>query len=1011
MNRSLPPTTIAIDRELLGPFDGASTTVSTVPGLGAPVSFDEALAASFAWMFRLTAQTSVPLICRSTASEVLRLDVHSEDTAEDLVKKAQSAWSRRSPEPATASPRELVLDWGSARAPFSGPFFFRTDCRDDDAEHGHSIARAWGLCLSHVVAKRRDPVSQWPLVGPVDEIVLRQLGQGRSEPRVPDLRSLFVDQVSRTPLAVAVQGLGQTISYRQLDELSGRMAQALVERGLGPGSRIAQALPRGIAEVVSLLGILKIGAVYIPIDLASPVQRLNGVIADARPDLVVCSSGGVEGARKLVGTNLMVLEDTLAALEGLEPCSWVSVDESAAAYVLFTSGSTGRPKGVVVPRRALANLLQSLGRRPGLAPGQRMAASTVRTFDISLAELLLPLTIGATVVVVSAECTSDPRLFAEFLKKEHVDLVQATPSAWRMLLDSGWTGDGRLGIWCGGEALSLSLARRLLALGSPVWNLYGPTETTIWSTFEPLSLPIDRITVGRPIDNTWVSIRNETGALVPWGERGEVCLGGLGLAAGYLERPELTSQRFVVDPATGQRYYRTGDQGRFRSDGRLECLGRLDHQVKVRGFRIELEEIEAVLREVAGVKEVVVGAYAVDESDPILTAYWSGPALAEELRAKAQTTLLPFMIPSAWVPIAEFPLNSAGKIDRLQLPNPQAPADSSSSDDAETEVEAALAGLWNEVLGLDRVILDQDFLSLGGSSIRAVGLRDRIEQIYGVELPLQTFFLGTTVRQMAKLLRQNLPTDEPVVYPLRSGTGPHWVGILGLQLFKELADSLPDDWGFTAVHVPTEFDPTGGNRPHVEDQAALYLRVIQRIQPRGPYRLIGLCYGGVVAFEVACRLEALGERVAQVVLLDAELPSSLRRNRAKQLLAYLRRPAMVVKSWRDRQQNRARIRSQKDRDSEVHRLSIESWLRGDDSDVDLARWELLPRFLNAPVINIRADNQGLPPWFQSQPDYGWRTRTARLTSIGLDSTHLELLVRPYGNAVVEMMKNAEKHSR
>ncbi len=451
----------------------------------------------------------------------------------------------------------------------------------------------------------------------------------------------------------------------------------------------------------------------------------------------------------------LALDDLAAATAGLDGSPLdEAFDPEQLAYILFTSGSTGRPKGVEVLRGGFANFLRSMAREPGLREDDRFLAITTTTFDISGLELFGPLWVGATTAIVDRQTSMDPRLLGDLLATGGFTVLQATPATWRMLVDAGWKGTPGLRMFCGGEALSRDLADRLLERGGELWNLYGPTETTVWSTLDRILPDGARITIGRPVDRTRVYVLDPSLSLVPPGVVGEIFIGGDGVARGYRGRPDLTAERFLPDPfgPPGSRFYRTGDLGRLLEDGRFECLGRTDHQVKVRGFRIELGEIEAALRTVPGVREVVVVAERRAEGDPRLVAYWTGDVERLALYERARSALAPYMVPSAYARLDAFPLTTSGKIDRKALPSP----DDVASDDVPAlvlrprdDTEARIASIWADVLGLDAVGVDQDFFALGGTSLLAIQARSRIEQEFGLEVPLRAFFESPTVSSIA----------------------------------------------------------------------------------------------------------------------------------------------------------------------------------------------------------------------------------------------------------------------
>jgi amino acid adenylation domain-containing protein len=456
--------------------------------------------------------------------------------------------------------------------------------------------------------------------------------------------------------------------------------------------------------------------------------------------------------------------ETIARHSRQEPNSGVGPE--ALAYVIYTSGSTGLPKGVAIEHRSVVNFLASMWREPGLRTADRLLAVTTLSFDIAALELYLPLAVGACVEVVSREAAADPARLQDRLAHSGATVMQATPASWRLLVEAGWEGAPALKVLCGGEALGRELANALLARTREVWNLYGPSETTIWSAAYKLAGEQDTgsaVPLGRPIANTRLYVLDKAMQPVPAAVAGELYIGGAGLARGYLNRPELTAEKFVPDPfgsEPGGRLYRTGDLARYRPDGTLEYLGRIDHQVKVRGYRIELGEVEAVLREQAGVREALVVAREELPGDRHLVAYvvparGPGPAVSE-LRDFVKARLPDYMIPVAFVLLDALPLTPYGKVDRRALPAPEGvrPELEAAYVAPRTPVEEVLVGIWSEILGVKQVGIDDNFFALGGHSLLATRLMSRLRDAFHVELPLRAFFEAPTVAGQAVAITQ-----------------------------------------------------------------------------------------------------------------------------------------------------------------------------------------------------------------------------------------------------------------
>jgi amino acid adenylation domain-containing protein len=601
------------------------------------------------------------------------------------------------------------------------------------------------------------------LLAPEERAELLRLGLGRERTQpAPDPLLRFRDVLAARGDQIALRFAGQSVSYAELFAAAGRLAARLVGLGAAPGARIAFCLSRGPDELLAMLGSWIAGAAYVPIDGSHPQERVQMILEDAAPAVLITQRDLRDRLRVPPCARLLLLDEERAALAGESPLplpdSAASIDPEQPAYVLFTSGSTGRPKGVVVPRRAIANFLASMAETPGLEPDDRLLAITSTTFDIAALELLLPLWTGACVQIADRETVLDARKLRETLERDAITVMQATPTGWRLLLEAGFGGGPRaLKMLCGGEAISRELAAQLMATGGELWNMYGPTETTVWSTIQRLTPDDETIRIGRPIDATRCYVLGPTRLLEPQGVTGELFIGGAGVASGYAARDELTRERFIQNPygPPGDVLYRTGDLARLLPDGTLECLGRVDHQVKLRGFRIELGEIESCLRTVPGLREVVVVAAGPTE-DPRLVAYWVGGEDAERaLRERAARGLPSFMQPAAYVHMPALPLNTNNKIDRKQLPEPDwARLIGGEPQEFANDVEQRMAALFGEMLEGVEVPVDKDFFVLGGDSVRAMRLRRRIHEEFGSELTLSVLFETPTVRSLAAALHR-----------------------------------------------------------------------------------------------------------------------------------------------------------------------------------------------------------------------------------------------------------------
>lgn len=623
-------------------------------------------------------------------------------------------------------------------------------------------ARRWldqfmGL-LRQVISDPERPLSAYQLLSDADRLALSAWNETRA-PVPKDLRAdeLVLRGIGETsPEVVVLPAAGVSVGASELKARVNQIAHALRSRGVAWGDRVGLFLGRDLDKPASMLAVWRAGAAFVPLDPAFPEARLADSAADAQLSLLVTHRALLPSTSWFDGS-VLVLDDLAVPGASAEAASDFEPPHEASsadtAYLIYTSGSTGRPKGVEVSHGALVNFLLSMALEPGLQPLDRVLAVTTLSFDIALLEILLPLSQGACVVLADRQDATDGRVIRRLIEEHEITFMQATPSAWRLLISAGWPGQPGFKALVGGEALSRDLAEALLARTGELWNMYGPTETTVWSScarVQPADLE-EGIHIGRPIQNTEIWIRDEQGQLCPPGLSGEICIGGLGVARGYWRRPELTAERFIPDPFGGEpggRLYRTGDLGRWRLDGCIEHLGRMDGQVKLRGHRVELGEIEAVLSEHAGVRQCVASVIEVAPGDARLVAHVV-PAgempSARELREFLRLKLPEYMLPQAFSPIDSVPLLPNGKTNRRALVAPDFHALTCAAAAAPaqplTPTEQAIAKVWSELLGGVEVSAQDNFFELGGHSLLAMRVVSDIEVQLGVSiLPRQLVF-------------------------------------------------------------------------------------------------------------------------------------------------------------------------------------------------------------------------------------------------------------------------------
>ena len=681
------------------------------------------------------------------------------------------------------------------------------------------------------------------------------------------MHEYFEVQCDLAPDRVAVRCGDSSATYAQLESRANRIAQLLRSAGARRGTLVGVSLDRSVDMLAALLGILKTGAGYVPLDPQFPGERLAYMAGDAGLAALVTERRHAERF-DLRGRPVLVIDELQDMLSAVSDARIGRDGDAAmpesAAYVIYTSGSTGRPKGVQVPHRAVSNFLVGMQQQPGLKADDRLVAVTTLSFDIAVLELMLPLSVGAQVVMADRATAADAGALAQLLRHCDATVMQATPATWRLLLETDWRGGTDFRALCGGEPLAPDLAAQLLPRCAELWNLYGPTETTVWSTcmrVETAALGRSPdIHIGRPIANTQVWILDAETQICPRGVPGEICIGGDGVTLGYLQRPELNADRFIPDryaaaSASGSQpmLYRTGDRGRWRADGQLEHMGRMDFQVKVRGYRIELGEIENNLLVHPAVARVVAMAREDQPGDVRLVAYVvAAPGQAidtQALTAHLRGTLPDYMIPQHIVPLDAIPLLPNGKVDRKALPSPRGGLTQAVARTApRTDTERRIAAVMAEVLGLPDVGVDDDFFALGGHSLLGARLTARISRALGVSLPLRTLFDAPTVARLAEAVGGR---PEAAVAPLPQVPRQTEQDVAPLSLMQQ------------RLWVLEQIQP---------GQTAYNIQSAHRLH--GPLDLVALddAFNKVVRRQASLRtqIEAAGDGAVQRVLADVE---------------------------------------------------------------------------------------------------------------------------------------------
>lgn len=713
------------------------------------------------------------------------------------------------------------------------------------------------------------------------------------------VQGLFEKQVARNPLGLAAISGQKRMSYAELDKRSNEIADHLEELGVTTKSVVVIALDRSLDLLAGLIAILKLRATYLPLDIQMPPARISSCLADAQPAAILTQQTlshlfHQSGIAIVETESITGNQDNQLATSRARSASGSSEDLPAdSAYIIYTSGTTGAPKAVEITQRNLINLLTSMQEAPGFMESDTLLAITPVSFDIAALELFLPIITGGTVVIASREQVRDPFLLAEAIRSCDCTVVQATPATWRTLIQSGWN-DARqdpkrgafkyLRVLCGGEALTGDLAERLLATGAELWNMYGPTETTIWSTIYRVESvtpkQVGPISVGWPIANTQAYILDGNLELSPIGVRGELFLGGAGLAKGYRGQTKQTSERFFeVASVGGSRLYRTGDLAQRKADGTIEVLGRSDNQVKIRGFRVELEAVEATAMQHSQVAAAAARVWPEQTGEMRLSLYVvgtgkTGPNEAE-IRAFMAHTLPEYMIPSDVVLIESMPLTPNGKTDRSQLPVPSAKKSQPSSTTYLPAEERRLSEIWSTLLGVDQINPDDDFFALGGHSVLVAALQQGVWSAFALRMSMAELFHKPTIRQQAELIREqkaNKGSLAPGVFAVQ--TQGKRAPIFWIHYASEgLATALGEDQPFISIVLTAEDMISLGDEPTLKAIAMFHMQKLLMTQPKGPYQIGGFCVGGVLAYEVACLLRGAGYEVSVLILVDAPNPS------------------------------------------------------------------------------------------------------------------------------------------
>ena len=781
---------------------------------------------------------------------------------------------------------DLVMSLTETEQGLEGWLDYSTDLFELDTIN--RMARHFQTLLENIIADPDQGLSNLPLLTEAEQRqLLVEWNDTQAEyPQDKCIHHLFAAQVEQSHDAIAVVFEDEHLTYWELNQRANQLASHLQAMGIRPELRVGICMERSLEMIVGLLGILKAGGAYVPLDPEYPLKRLALTLEDAQVSVLLTQERLTEALPALwVHVICLDTDWEMIAQEGQENLTTgVTVDNTA--YVIYTSGSTGKPKGVILEHRGLCNLVEAQVKAFGVQASSRILQFANFSFDASVSEIFTSLVSGATLCLGNRNTLFLVNELHQLLQRQQITVVTLPPSILNLLSEKNLTALQTL-IVAGERAVAEQLHR--WCGDRRVFNAYGPTETTVCvSLLEYTVNPSQQLSIGRPIGNIQIYILDSHLNPLPVGMPGELHIGGVGLARGYLNRAELTAEKFIPNPFStqaGDRLYKTGDLVCYLPDGSIQFLGRMDYQVKLRGLRIELKEIEVVLRQHTAVQDTVVTVWEDDvANDQRLVAYLVAnqeqAPTSSDLRSFLKQKLPEYMVPSFFVPLQALPLTSNGKIDRRALPDPM-----QTRSELElgwvapyTPTEKILASIWVEVLGLKQVSIHDNFFELGGHSLLVVRLMTQIQQQFKKDLPLAVLFQATTIKHLARILDQptdSLPWSPLVVIQSGGSKRPlfcvHAVGGTVLH-FVDLARHLGPDqpfYGLQALGIDE------GQKPHtqLEEMAAYYIKAVQAVQDQGPYLLAGWSFGGLVAFEMAQQLQAQGQKVSFLGLLDTGFPS------------------------------------------------------------------------------------------------------------------------------------------
>lgn len=847
------------------------------------------------------------------------------------------------------------------------------------------------------------------------------------------LHELFAEQAEMFPNSIALEFENKQITYSELAKMINQMANYLWTQGLRPGQIVAVSLDRTPELIASLFAVLQCGASYIPIDTMYPDARLNLMIEDADASFYIGLNSKRNFPNKVVSLSI---EHILNAIQGLptEPINHKVATESAA-YIIYTSGSTGKPKGVQVAHCNAINLVYSMAKEPGICATDKIFSVTTISFDAMVMEIYLPLLFGACVVLVDEETRRDGRLLLKKAVKDKITMMWGTPSIWQILLDSGWEKTLNIKALIGGEPVPKPLAHELLSRCNELWNIYGPTETTVCSFLTQISINDDPITIGKPIANTTVYLLDANRNPVNKGEIGEIVIAGDGVSLGYLNRPDLTNERFIPNPFENEsngKMYLSGDLGKLLPNGHVQCLGRIDHQVKVRGYRIELGEIEHTLMSIEGIKTAAVLA----KNDILVAFIIADGEVTNELdqiqlwRHKLESQLPTFMIPHIFHILEKMPTTPNDKIDRKTLLEYKSNIENKQEYTApRTEEEKMVASIWKESLNLEHIDIYSNFFEIGGHSIKAVKVMIEIEKKIGKQIPLSALFEYSTIEKFAQLLNPDSKIESDCLVPIKQNGNKvplfivHGAGLDVLN-FVNLSKHFDEDQPIYAIQGSAkEYDKWYES---IEAMAAHYIDAIVKIHPKGPYALAGFSFGGIIAFEMTRQLKEQEKNVSLTALLDTYVDSSYyyKTLNQKKLIRYLdntyRRFDFLKEMLTSRKGFKMRFNAKKEHIlkkyfGEKYIMTEQEALAFDKFSVAnsmvnkiIDRYHLKPQNIEVDLFRATDEEE-----YKLDPTYlGWRKAALKgITIHNISGNHLDIVAPPNDKVLARILQKIldEKH--